>query len=212
VRRVERKEPPQWLREKDWNYPAAADDLHGWLDTLLECYKRVHDVDTTEWERPGETLMPAYIGPPAVQSLGQADLSTLPNLERPSILLQIWLRATDDVILEGVREELAKARKCHPSPVKKPGPQTLGAGITNKHTSRWCSRRIIELARLDHERRKNPDAFSKADMADWLFPTAAQPPKMLDDAYKTLSQALNQIPALWAQLNPGRALPPIQPN
>jgi hypothetical protein len=198
---MSRSEPPAWFQERKWKYPQPV-DLSGWYGELLKCRKAYYGIDTSEWELEGEEMVPAFIGPPTVQSVEKADLSAPTNIERPSILLQIHLRPPDGTILEEFQKVLAEARSKYPSPVKQSGPPTLKARITKVHTTRWCNHRIIELAYIDRWLCAEPEKGrpSQADVAHWLFPKAAQPDKMLSDAYKTLRRALEMIPALWSQL------------
>lgn len=68
---------------------------------------------------------PAFIGPPAVRTVDMADQSTLHALERPSLLVQVYLSAPDGVIIEEFKKALRPARQSVPSPVSKPGPAAL---------------------------------------------------------------------------------------
>jgi hypothetical protein len=207
-------EPPEWFRTKDYKYLLKL-DAAGWLHELERCSGL--GVDLSEWESIGEpgwtdNVYPAFIGPPAVQVVDNADQSKLHALEKPSLLVQVYLNAPDGTIIEEFKKVLQLARQSVPSPVRRPGPTALSAKFTESHFVSWINHRIVEVCELDAWRGKAPKDSAKptsADLGRWLFAGHADPDKEVAQARKVLAEAIRKIPALWAQVE---ALPPTAPK
>jgi hypothetical protein len=201
-------DPPKWFKSKDYSYLFKL-TVAEWLHELQRCNHLLSGDDLTEWESIGpkedvgwtKKMMPAFIGPPVVQIVNKADQAELLALEKPALIVQVYLAAPDGTIIEEFKKALRAARRDLPEPVKKPGPQATRAQFTKQHFTRWQNHRIVALCELDAWRRTLPENERPrdADFGRWLFPTYADTDKTLADARKTLHAALASIPALWAQ-------------
>jgi hypothetical protein len=129
--------PPDWFRGTNYDYLGDL-DAAGWLRTLKACLRKLDDAakrdagEPTFEEEWGPVLrehgidvgavLPGFVGPPVVNVVEKVDLSTLRALEKPAMLVLVYLRATDSTILRQFKKALAETRKKYPPPVKKPGP------------------------------------------------------------------------------------------
>jgi hypothetical protein len=168
--------PPDWFKTKDYSYLKRLDD-RGWLHELQRCRARWDRVDLSEWESIGEPgwtkgYIPAHIGPPAVHVVEKADQSTMHNLEKPALIVQVWLGAPDHVIIECFKEELKSARRTTPAPVRTRGSKTAPALIREMHFAGWIAHRIVQLCDLQTWRYglTAENTPKDADMGRWLFP------------------------------------------
>jgi len=201
-----RPKPPEWFTKKDYQYLRRL-NARGWLRELERCKKIRDAVSLRKWGT--ETAVPSFIGPPVVEIVEKADQATLPRIERPALILKVYLRAPDGKIIEEFKRALQNARRSTPSPVKKPGPQGLDAVFMKTEFSHWLDHRIVELCELDvwrgKERKKKPRKRlpRDADFGHWLFPAYVNQRKKVISARKALGRAITQIPALWAQVEGG---------
>jgi hypothetical protein len=127
----------------------------------------------------------------------------LHRIERPALILQIYLNAPDGVILTEFKKALRLARREVPAPVSKPGRKTADAKFSSRHFTRWLNRRIVELCEIDAWRRELKDGPTDADLGRWLFPNYADPSKEVATARNVLNEAIDLILALWAQVEGG---------
>lgn len=208
--------PPEWLDEKamraDYSYLRNL-DAAGWLSELKKCLRNVQDAEKRDAGKPtleeewgdflGGThdLVPEFIGPPAVQVVEKADLSTLHATEKPATLVQVYLRATDPVIIREFKKALADIRKKHPAPVKKKGPTAPNAKFDEGVFKRWVTQKIVPLAELIEWCSLNAPKVKSADFGRWLFPDASNTDKAINIARNTLHEALNSIPGLSMQVD-----------
>jgi hypothetical protein len=201
--------PPEWFERRDYSYLSGL-TAAGWLHELQRCSHLCIGNDLSEWKSIGsedkgdwtKNLMPAFIGPPVVQVVERADQSALRALEKPALIVQVYLAAPDGVILKEFQNVLRAARQAVPGPVKNPGPQTVHTEFSGRHFARWLNHKVVELCELDTWRRTLPENERPldADFGRWLFSTYSDPDKTLADARKTLNAALASIRALWAQV------------
>jgi hypothetical protein len=195
--------PPIWFANKDYRYLSTL-TAPGWLHELLWC-NHLYSGGDVAWESTGpnrtKTMMPAFIGPPVVRIVNKADQAELLALEKPALIVQIYLGAPDRIIIEEFEKALRAARRDIPDVVKNPGPRATRARFTAHHFSRWQSHRIVELCELHAWRQTltENERPRDADFARWLFSKYADADKTLADAWKTLDAALAGIRALWAQ-------------
>jgi hypothetical protein len=179
--------PPDWFRKKDYGYLSKL-DAAGWLNELERCSGL--GINLKEWEsleREGEERIP--LGEP-----GWTD-NAYPAL----------------IGIEEFKKALRSARKLVPSRVSKLGPTALSSKFTETQFVRWINHRIVEICELDAWRAKLPEDEAKprdADFARWLFPHYAQPHRQLVRARKNLALAIQNIPALFAQVVAARPLSP----
>jgi hypothetical protein len=112
--------------------------------------------------------------------------------------VKVYLRATDQDIVAGFKKALRAARRSVPSPVKKPGPQTLDASFSKTVFARWARNKIVQLCELAEWRSRLPtkERPSDADFGRWLFPARDYPDKLIFDAFFTLRSAIATVPAL----------------
>jgi hypothetical protein len=181
----------------------------------LERCKKIRDgVSLRNWESVGEegwteSAVPAFIGPPVVQIVEKADQAKLSRIEKPTMILKVYLRAPDGKIFEEFKKALRFARRSYPSTVKKPGPKGMNAMLTKTEFSNWLDSRIVELCDLDAWRKKLRREKSQvrmpgdSDFGHWLFSNYANPRKKVIEARRTLNRAIAQIPTLWTQVESG---------
>jgi hypothetical protein len=174
---------------------------------LQRCKAQLHPVDLTEWESIGEPgwtkdYIPAHIGPPAVQSVSKTDQSTLQDIEKPALIIQVWLGAPDRTIIEAFKRELQLARGVTPAPVKTRGSKKAPAAISKMHFNGWIAHRIVQLCDMLAWRNglTSQEKPTDADMGRWLFPKSTFPRKEFATAKGALFSALDLIPALSAQI------------
>ena len=207
--------PPEWFEREDYSYLSKL-TAAGWLHELQRCSHLCSGDDLSEWGDWTKKFMPAFIGPPVVQVVDRADQSALRALEKPALIVQVYLAAPDGVILKEFQNVLRTAREAVPSPVKKPGPQTVHTEFSERHFGRWLDHKVVELCELDAWRRTLPenDRPLDADFGRWLFSKYSDTDKALADARKTLNAALASIRALWAQVErtAANSLPATDPS
>jgi hypothetical protein len=174
---------------------------------LQRCKAQLQPVDLTEWESIGEPgwtkdYIPAHIGPPAVQSISKADQSTLADIEKPALIVQVWLGAPDRTIIEQFKRELRLARDVTPAPVKTRGSTKAPAAIGAMHFNGWIAHRIVQLCDILVWRNglTSQEKPTDADIGRRLFPSSRYPRKEVAIAKRTLDSALALIPALSAQI------------
>jgi hypothetical protein len=198
---------PYWFASKKFAYPAAA-DARGWYGELL----RINGFFWKEREEWRDTIpeidefVPGFIGPPPVEAIDRDEAAReLYNLEKPALLVRVWLRAPDAVILKEFRAALREARKTHPAPVKNRGRDGLAGRFSKSKLGTWQRYHIIELAELLAWRDgllswQNSEAPSPrpsdAQLGRWLGFDAAE----VRVAKRTLESARAMIPVLWAQV------------
>jgi hypothetical protein len=206
--------PPDFLDRV--SYPKA-NDLHGWLAALLR-------LNALLWDGAGELrdewrdliseidrFVPAYIGPPPVESINRKEAAREPRaLEKPSLLVRVHLGAPDATIIEQFRRVLAEARKQAPAPVRNRGRDKQNGKFTPSFISSWQNHRIIGLGELLawREKRSPDERPSDAQLGRWLGLNGGRDVFL---AKQTLERALRLIPALAAQLNANSALPSANP-
>lgn len=198
------RDPPQWFANKDYTYLNRL-DARGWLKHLEKCHSHASGFNSADGSVP-DTYYPVMIGPPVLQIVESASQRELTALEKPALIVQVWLRAPDKEILEEFAKALRSARTTYPAPARKRGPITLNGTFDKSIFLIWLNRKIIQYADLACWRSKQPGRGPRdADIARWLFArgsnSPASPEKELSTTKKTLKQALESIPALWAQVN-----------
>jgi hypothetical protein len=207
--RKERNAPPKWFNETDYDLLRTYDAAE-WLRELERCEGlRSGFEDSIAWlselerrhELPSGIKHPAFIGPPAVQVIKAANQATLHKLEKPALLIQIYLNAPDRVIIEEFKRALKEARRTTPTPVRQRGPKVLEVTFGETHFTKWQTHKIVQICDLDHWRQgltgpKPTDAV----FGEWLFGAYKQPRKEMATARKILNEAISLIPALWAQV------------
>jgi hypothetical protein len=216
--------PPRFL-EKDYGYLRGL-DAAGWLGTLQECLRKLDDAAKRDAGAPTfeeewgpmlrelgkdvSSLLPGFVCPPVVHVVEKADLSALIAIEKPAMLLQVYLRATDSLIIKEFKKALAEARKKHPAPAKRPGPWAPNGKFDKLVFDRWITNQIVPLADLidwgSREKVKNP-VFGR-----WLFPERDDEHKLMHRARKTLYEAVNLIPALSMQVDAERVAAKASPK
>jgi hypothetical protein len=120
--------PPDWLAQNDYKYLRYL-DARGWLHELQKCHRKLLDSRKREAGEPtfreewgailgeaAEELVPGFLGPPVVEVVEKADQATLRKIEKPMLILQVWLGANDLQIIDTFKEILRKARETHPRP------------------------------------------------------------------------------------------------
>jgi hypothetical protein len=210
---------PAWFTSAKYDYLRAL-DAAGWLKELERCAHLVHRAKMREDGEPfekewggiiGEEIaagyVPQFIGPPPVEVVDKADQANFATIEQPMLIVQVWLGATDADIIAGFEKELRKARKEHPSILKKPGPQALSARFGQAEFDRWRRHRIVEVIELIDWASRRGEKITKADLGRWLFADeddpeggASNPNKAAHIAVKALEDALASIPALRTQV------------
>jgi hypothetical protein len=213
------REPPDWFKGKDYSYLRAL-DAGGWLKELERCKQLRDKIDLSPWEPLGEpgwtnSALPAFIGPPPVQVVDKADQSNLSALEKPSLIVQIYLNAPDRIIVEEFKNILRLTRKKIPPPVRIPGPDALAAQFTETKFLSWINHHIVEFCELEAWRSELPEGEQpkNADFGRWLFSTYSDSDKEIAEAREALAAAIESIPALWAQVaHASDALPVIDPK
>ena len=202
-KKARKQAKPEWPSTRDYSYLRGL-DAAGWLDLLQRCKAQLQPVDLTEWESIGEPgwtkdYIPAHIGPPAVQSISKADQSTLADIEKSALIVQVWLGAPDRAIIEAFKRELRLARDVTPAPVKTRGSTKAPAAIGAMHFNGWIAHRIVQLL-LWRSGLTSKEKPTDADIGRRLFPSSRYPRKEVAIAKKTLYSALTLIPALSAQI------------
>jgi hypothetical protein len=205
-------EAPDWFPKRDYGYLRGL-NAAGWLRELERCAhleseaaKRAAGKQSfeEEWkdildEEIAAGCTPAYIGPPTVEVVDNANQADLYAIERPMLILQVWLGATDAEIMSAFEKELRKAREQHPSPVRKPGPQALNGIIGETEFARWQNHKIIEISELLGWGSQEGREIRNADLGRWLFEDHADPDKAAHEALNERKRAFDTIPALWSQ-------------
>jgi hypothetical protein len=199
--------PPDWFASKKFAYPAAA-DARGWYGEL----QRINGLfwkDREEWRDTIPEIdeyVPAFICPQPVEAIDRDEAARdLHDLEKPALLVRVWLRAPDAVILKEFRAALVEARKTHPAPVRNRGRDSLAGRFSPSKLATWRRRRILELAELLAWRDKEwPNGGSRSDkrpsdaqLGRWLRFNGRE----LEEAMRALKTALEAIPALSVQVN-----------
>jgi hypothetical protein len=211
------RHPPEWFRDRLKEYKRLSKlDASGWLVELARCARLHRDTEarfssrptfSEEWGWAAEPLLeerwgPGFIGPPAIEVVQEASQASLRALEKPALIVKVYLGATDQDIVAGFKEALRAARRFVPSPVKKPGPQTLDASFSKTVFARWVTNKIVQLCELEEWRSKLPkDARpSNADFGRWLFSRYADPDRRVSEAFGILNSAIAAVPALTVQV------------
>jgi hypothetical protein len=207
-------ELPDWFVARDYRYLRDL-EANGWLKELLRCAHLNNEAarkkvgETTyleEWEDiVGKELtdgfVPGFIGPPPVEVVEKADQAALHAIERPALIVQVWLGATDADIMAAFERVLRDARKTHPSPLKKRGPSATTGRFGKTEFDRWQTHKIVEISELFEWAAREGVKITNADLGRWLFAGYADPDKAAYDAQEVLRQAIGSIRALWAQVN-----------
>jgi hypothetical protein len=124
-------------------------------------------------------------------------------IERPMLIVQVWLGATDADIMAAFERELSDARKKHPSALKKRGPTATTGRFGKAEFDRWQTQKIVEISELSEWAAREGVTVKNADLGRWLFAGYADPDKAAYDARQALRQAIGSIRALWAQVHAG---------
>src|SRR5271165_6643351 len=193
--------PPDWFVKMNYGDLARL-DARGWLNEVQRCAHLVKEAEkrvageplfAEEWsgildEELERGAIPGFIGPPVVEVVERADQATLKAIERPALILKVWLGATDAQIIEELEAALRKAREDYRSPIRKPGPPALNSTFDSTVFDRWQRRKVVHLAKLIDWRSRQPEGArpSKADFGRWLFGDFADPNKEIDTAYQEL--------------------------
>ena len=219
--------PPGCFLKKDYGYLRDL-DATGWLRTLQVCLRKLDDAAKRdagaqtfeeEWgDLPVEdvsALLPGFIGPPVVYVVEKADLTALDAIEKPAMLVQVYLRATDSLIIKEFKKALADARKKHPAPVRKRGPKAPNGKFDKLVFDRWIANQIVQLADLIDWRSREKQRTKDADFGRWLFPEpkrGGEECKLIHRARSTLHEAVNSIPALSMQVDAEREAAKASPK
>ncbi len=209
---------PAWFVEKNYGYLGNL-DARGWL---YELQRWAHLIKEAERRATGEPLFadewrdilgedldrgatPGFLNPPVIEVVDKADQATLRAIEKPALIVKVWLGATDARITEEFEAALRKAREDWPSPVKKPGPRAWNDKFDDVVFTRWRAKQLAPLADLIDWRSCQPEGAraSNADFGRWLFAQYGDPSKEVFGAFRALLQAIGCIPALTAQVEFG---------
>jgi hypothetical protein len=144
-------------------------------------------------------FVPCFIGPPPVEVVDKANQADLYAIERPTLIVKVWLGATDAEIMSAFEKELRKAREQHPTPVRKPGPQALKGIIREAEFARWRNHKVVEISDLLDWGAREGCAVSNAGLGRWLFEKHSDPDKAAHEALKERKRTFDAIPALWSQ-------------
>lgn len=205
---------PGWFVAKDYGYLRAL-KANGWLHELQRCAHlnseaaRKNAGEPTfleEWggvvgKELADGFVPAFIGPPPVEVVEKADQADLREIERPALLVQVWLGATDAEIMATFKQVLREARKIHASALKKRGPSATTGRFGKTEFGRWQARKIVQISELLEWAAMEGVTVTNADLGRWLFAKYADPDKAAYDARELLRQAIGSIRALCAQVN-----------
>ena len=214
------KRAQAWLAARDYSYLLTLDAV-GWLKELEQCAhlesetarrKAGKPTFAEEWKLRGKDekgllddqlaagFVPGFIGPPPVEVVDKADQADLHALERPALIVQVWLRATDADIVAAFKQELREARKKHPSALTKRGPKATTGRFGKTEFKRWQTHKIVEISELYEWAASEGVTLTNAALGRLLFAHGDNPDKAAHIALKVRRQALDAvIRALWAQ-------------
>jgi hypothetical protein len=212
--------PPDFFSLEDYAFVRELKDARDWLDALC-CATAKLDPNWRDKQQEWrdivgpeiENLHPGYIPPPVVQLIEEP--LTLHPIELPALHLLISLNTPDGVIKEQFEAALRAARKKHPSPTKRRGPQRLNAQFGEQQFSTWRRYKILPLADLLAWCERQAEKISDAQIGRWLGFNEHRATRDVAQAREALRRALDSIPALAAQVaaeHSGAEVPGGRPN
>jgi hypothetical protein len=194
--------PPDFFSLEDYAFVREL-NARGWLDALYRANAKLDPNWRDKQEKwrgiigpEIENMHPGYIPPPVVQLIEEP--LTLHPIELPALLIN--LNTPDGVIKEQFEAALRAARKKHPSPTKRRGPQRLNAQFGEQQFSTWQRYKILPLADLLAWCERQEEKISDAQIGRWLGFNDDRATKDVAQAREALQRALDSIRALAAQV------------